>query len=148
MAKRFTDAQNKQWQATLPKKKVAVKIIIRSDKGNILLVKPDYKDTWQLPGGGVEEYEDPKVAAVRELEEETGIKVEASGLQLVDSIFKSEEDYLFLLFRCVSLYSEDADYSVEDEEIEGYKFVDPTEVAGLLPGYYTEAWQNYLARTS
>lgn len=148
MAKRFTDAQNKQWQASLPKKKVAVKIIIRSDKGNILLVKPDYKDTWQLPGGGVEEYEDPKVAAVREVEEETGIKVEASGLQLVDSIFKAKEDYLFLLFRCVSLYSEDADYSVEDEEIEEYKFVDPTEVAGLLPGYYMEAWQNYLARTS
>lgn len=145
MAKRFTDAQNKRWQASLPKKKVAVKIIIRSDKGNILLVKPDYKDTWQLPGGGVEEYEDPKTAAVREVEEETGIKIEITDLQLVDSIFKAEEDYLFLLFQCIPLYDEDADYSGDDEEIEEYKFVDPAEVAGLLPGYYMEAWQNYLA---
>lgn len=146
MSKRYTEAQNKQWQESLPKKKVAVKVILKSDKGNILLVKPDYKDTWQMPGGGVDEYEDPKAAAVRETEEETGIKVEVSDLRLVDSIFKSKEDYLFLLFECTKSFSEDADYSVEDEEIEEYKFINPTEVAELLPGYYVEALNNYIAR--
>lgn len=144
MSKRYTAEQDKEWQATLPKKKVAVKVILKSDKGNVLLVKPDYKDTWQMPGGGVEKDEDPKLAAVREVEEETGLKLDVRDLRLIDSIFKPKEDYLFLLFECVNLYDEDADYGVEDEEIEEYKFVHPSEVAALLPGYYTEAWQDYL----
>lgn len=146
MPKRYTEEQNRQWQASLPKKKVAVKVILRSDKGNILLVKPDYKDTWQMPGGGVEEFEDPKMAAIRETEEETGVKIETSDLRLVDSIFKAIEDYLFLLFECKELLSEDADYGVEDEEIEEYKFMNPDEVASLLPGYYAEAWKGYSTR--
>lgn len=148
MSKRYTEEQNRQWQASLPKKKVAVKVILKSDKGNILLVKPDYKDTWQMPGGGVDEYEDPKTAAVREAEEETGVKIETSDLRLVDSIFKAKEDYLFLLFECTKLFPEDADYSVEDEEIEEYRFIDPSEVAKLLPGYYTDAWNRYTGRIS
>jgi 8-oxo-dGTP diphosphatase len=147
MSNKYTEEQNKQWQASLPKKKVAVKVIITSDRGNVLLVKPNYKDTWQMPGGGVEEYEDPKVAAVRETEEETGIKIETSDLRLVDSIFKAKDDYLFLLFECTKLYVEDADYSVEDDEIEEYKFVNPTEVTSLLPGYYAKAWDSYVARS-
>ena len=34
-------------------------------------------DAWQMPQGGVEEDEDPRTAALRELEEETGILSEA-----------------------------------------------------------------------
>lgn len=129
------------------KKKVAVKVILKSDKGNILLVKPDYKDTWQMPGGGAEEFEDPKVAAVRETEEETGVKITTSDLMLVDSVFKAKEDYLFLLFECKKIFPEDAEYSVKDEEIEEYKFINPTEVANLLPGYYMGAWESYLNKS-
>ncbi len=50
MAKRYTDEQNKKWREGLPKKIVAAKVIAKSDRGNVLLVKPDYKDAWQLPG--------------------------------------------------------------------------------------------------
>lgn len=146
MSKRYTEEQDKQWQASLPKKKVAVKVILKSDKGNILLIKPDYKDTWQMPGGGVDEFEDPNIAAVRETEEETGVKIETSDLRLVDSIFKAKEDYLFLLFECIKSFPEDADYSVEDEEIEEYRFIKPSEISKLLPGYYTEAWNGYMGK--
>ncbi|ANP36382.1 RNA pyrophosphohydrolase [Phaeobacter gallaeciensis] len=32
-----------------------------------------YKDAWQMPQGGIDEGEDPRTAALRELEEETGV---------------------------------------------------------------------------
>lgn len=147
MSKRYTEEQNRQWQASLPKKKVAVKVILKSDKGNILLVKPDYKDTWQMPGGGVEQFEDPKIAAVRETKEETGITMQMRDLRLIDAVFKPKEDYLFLLFEYTKLLKEEGDYSVEDEEIEEYRFISPVEVANLLPAYYTEAWRSYINKS-
>ncbi|KAJ6892652.1 nudix hydrolase 26 [Populus alba x Populus x berolinensis] len=33
----------------------------------------DLPDAWQMPQGGIDESEDPKVAAIRELKEETGV---------------------------------------------------------------------------
>ncbi|SNY45301.1 NUDIX hydrolase [Paractinoplanes atraurantiacus] len=43
------------------------------------------RDHWTLPGGGVDEQEDPYDAVVRELEEETGYTAEVSALLGVDS---------------------------------------------------------------
>lgn len=53
--------------------------------GHILLVHPT-KASWQksalgIPKGGIEEGEDPLDAAVRELEEETGIKINWNKLE-------------------------------------------------------------------
>jgi len=50
---------------------------IRNEKPTVLLIKRGdfpYIDDWALPGGFVDEMESVKVAAVRELQEETGIK--------------------------------------------------------------------------
>lgn len=37
----------------------------------------NHMDAWQMPQGGIEEGEDPQAAALRELEEETGISPDA-----------------------------------------------------------------------
>jgi 8-oxo-dGTP diphosphatase len=41
---------------------------------------------WTLPGGGIDHGEDPRDAAVREVEEETGYRVRLDRLLTVDSI--------------------------------------------------------------
>lgn len=40
---------------------------------------------WTLPGGGIEFREDPVDAMIREVREETGLRVDAAGLAAVDS---------------------------------------------------------------
>ena len=74
--KRFSEKENTKWFASMPKKSVAVKLIIKSDKNHVLVVKPDYKDAWQFPGGGVEAHESPDDAAIRELKEELNLNLQ------------------------------------------------------------------------
>ncbi len=53
-------------------------ILRKSADYELLLIKrknEPFKDCWALPGGFVDENEDLKAAAIRELEEETQIKV-------------------------------------------------------------------------
>lgn len=58
---------------------VTVDIVLFKAENQILLIKrknDPFKDCWALPGGFVDENEDLEVAALRELEEETTIKLE------------------------------------------------------------------------
>ena len=50
--------------------------IVRDDEGRILLVRNADDNLWTLPGGIVEPDESPKDAAVREIQEETGLRVD------------------------------------------------------------------------
>ena len=46
------------------------------DSGKILLVKRAKEDLWELPGGMLEEGEDPEKTAIRETKEEIGVTPE------------------------------------------------------------------------
>ena len=48
-------------------------------EGRLLVVKSSYRDTLDLPGGGVEPGETLAEAALRELREETGVEAELIG---------------------------------------------------------------------
>jgi 8-oxo-dGTP diphosphatase len=56
---------------------------------------PRWAGVWTLPGGGLNFGEDPEIAVVREVEEETGLKVQVRSVAKVDSIFESyvDEDF-------------------------------------------------------
>lgn len=59
----------------LPKKRMGAGMILLDQAGQILIVKPHYKDHWILPGGVVEADESPQQACVREVEEEIGLSI-------------------------------------------------------------------------
>ncbi len=52
----------------------AAAVLVRDERGRVLMVRPAYRDDGLLlPGGGVEGLESPAAAAVREVREELGV---------------------------------------------------------------------------
>jgi 8-oxo-dGTP pyrophosphatase MutT (NUDIX family) len=83
----FARLPPREYYAKLPKHIVGAGAIIRDAEGQVLLVKPAYRDdTWEIPGGGLEPGEDPLQAVARELREELGRTNTPGRLLAVDWI--------------------------------------------------------------
>jgi ADP-ribose pyrophosphatase YjhB (NUDIX family) len=69
-----------------PVVRVGAYAVVERD-GNVLLARwiGSEPPRWTLPGGGLDHGEDPRDAAVREVEEETGYRVELRQLLTVES---------------------------------------------------------------
>ena len=99
----------------------------------------DYE--WGLPGGAIDEGETPEKAAIRELEEETGIKV--SHLKKLGQFYplsscSTEKDILFLakIDRPIEMSSDQYDESIQEK-----KFVALNEAIQMIDqGIITDAY--------
>ncbi len=91
MADRLYETDPETWYAHLaegnarqPRKRVAADVIIRNQAGRLLLVNPNYKPDWDLPGGMAEANESPIDAARREIREELGLDLTIRTLLCID----------------------------------------------------------------
>ncbi|MBU0766978.1 NUDIX domain-containing protein [Patescibacteria group bacterium] len=103
----------------------------------LLLHKPRKKDSWQLPQGGVEEWETYEQAAVRELKEEAGLEVESAGQS--EKIYQYDFPLAYRRFRpdnvCgqrleffFALVEPDAKVEVDQSEINEFVWVTKEDV--------------------
>ena len=94
--------------------------------GRVLLVKPSYKDGWEIPGGYVEQGESPMAAAHREVREELGADFQVTDLLVLDwAPHPAEGDKLLVIFRGPTLDSSDVEQlQLDRSEITEARFFD------------------------
>lgn len=82
----MTTADYATYIAGLPRVLAAAATLFRDELGRVLLVEPNYREGWALPGGTVEsdESESPRQAARRETAEEIGLDVAPGRMLAVD----------------------------------------------------------------
>ncbi|MEC0239913.1 NUDIX hydrolase [Paenibacillus dokdonensis] len=105
-----------------PKHQISVSALIENNEGEVLLVKTHWRsDTWEFPGGNVEEGESLDVAITREVLEETGILIRPIGITGV--YYKETSNLLSVVFRAEFI---DGQLKIQPEEIMEAMFVSLT----------------------
>ncbi len=108
------------WFAQLPGVVVAAGALITDAAGRVLLVKPNYRDYWTLPGGICEHGEPPHAGCAREIAEEIGLELGVGALLAID---------------WSQPYGPETRPMLQREELDDFRFTDPAEVSGYLAPY-------------
>ncbi len=124
------------WLKTLPRKRMAAACLLELD-GKFLIVKPNYRDWWLLPGGGMDELESPLGTMQRELKEELGLEIRPTRLLVVDyrqepnAKTAADEKVDFLFYAPLTPAQFNA-IVLQADELTGMKLVMATELDSLL----------------
>lgn len=119
----------KAFIASLPTRRLASGAIIRNEAGQMLCVKPNYKDGWTIPGGTVEAGEAPKPACFREVLEEVGLDLPAGRLLVIFHGLQAGiwGDSTYYMYDGGTIPA-DTPISLQEEELTDYRWVAPEDL--------------------
>ncbi|WP_371600062.1 NUDIX domain-containing protein [Streptomyces sp. NBC_00564] len=124
--------------AGLPRVLAGAAALFRDSDGRVLLVEPNYRDGWALPGGTVEsdDGETPRQGARRETAEEIGLDIELGRLLAVDWVHGTARPPLvaYLYDGGVLAESDFKAIRLQEEELLSWRLVPRDELAEFLPG--------------
>jgi 8-oxo-dGTP diphosphatase len=123
------------WFGQLPGVVVAAAGLITDPEGNLLMVKPNYRDHWTLPGGICELGEPPHLGCAREVAEEVGLDRTAGALLAVDwsqPFGDGARPILHFVFDC-GVLAEGEPIVLQQEELDDYQFVAPDRLDSYTP---------------
>jgi 8-oxo-dGTP diphosphatase len=108
--------------------------LILDEDGRVLLVEPNYKDYWEIPGGLIEVGETPSQGCAREIAEELGLTREPGRLLVVDWAPHREwgDRVLFVFDGGVLTPPDIAAIRLQPEELDSYVFLPPAEALERL----------------
>ena len=129
-------------------------VIIRNTKSRILLQERTDRNMWGLPGGCQDLGEDLRDTAVREVYEETSIRLDPHELVLIDTMSGSARKNSYpngdIVYNNVSLYLADVDINDAstlqgDSETKRLEFFDLDKLpANLMDADLVEAYKSYI----
>jgi ADP-ribose pyrophosphatase YjhB (NUDIX family) len=124
--------------AGLPRVLVGAAALLRDAEGRVLIVEPNYREGWTLPGGTVESDagESPRRGARRETAEEIGLDVELGRLLAVDWVLGPERPPIvaYLYDGGVLGERELKAIRLQEEELLSWRLVPREEVTAHLSG--------------
>ncbi|HYV32164.1 MAG TPA: NUDIX hydrolase [Candidatus Binatia bacterium] len=135
---RAWNAYLSEGNANQARKRVSVDALIRDERGRMLLVDPQYKPDWDLPGGMAEANEAPLVAVKRELREELDFERPVGALLCVDWVSPHGpwDDLLSFIFDGGVLRdAEIGGMCLRDGELRAYEFCDERQAGQRLRPY-------------
>jgi 8-oxo-dGTP diphosphatase len=122
------------WFAQLPGVVVAAGALITDPAGRILLVKPNYRDHWNLPGGICEHGEPPHEACDREVTEELGLRLPVGDLLAIDwshPYGPQTRPIMHFVFDGGTLADGDG-IVLQQEELDEFRFTEPDQADAFL----------------
>ncbi|GGV36066.1 DNA mismatch repair protein MutT [Streptomyces longisporoflavus] len=123
--------------AGLPRIIAGAASLFRDSEGRVLLVEPNYREGWALPGGTVEsdEGETPRQGARRETAEEIGLDVEPGRLLAVDWVPGVARPPLVAYLYDGGVLGEDQLKSIrlQEEELLSWRLVAREDLPRFLP---------------
>jgi len=135
VSRAFTPAEEAAWYAQLPTMFGAAGALFTDADGRVLLVKPNYRDHWSLPGGILEEGEPPHEACRREIREELGLDITPGRLLVVGWTGldgKRPRPVLHFVFDGGTLAA-GTPIRLQAEELDDYEFVSLARLDDYLP---------------
>jgi ADP-ribose pyrophosphatase YjhB (NUDIX family) len=124
--------------AGLPRVLAGAAALFRDAAGRVLLVEPNYREGWALPGGTIEsdDGETPRQGARRETLEEIGLDRELGRLLAVDWVYRPTWPPLVAYLYDGGVLAEDEFKAIrlQEEELLSWRLVERSELAEYLPG--------------
>ncbi|MFD8012956.1 NUDIX domain-containing protein [Streptomyces sp. NPDC058955] len=124
--------------AGLPRVLAGAAALFRDARGRVLVVEPNYREGWALPGGTIESDtgETPRQAARRETAEEIGLDVPLGPLLTVDWVQSALRPPIVAYVYDGGVLSEErfAEIRLQEEELLSWKLIERSEVTAHLPG--------------
>ncbi|WP_424211090.1 NUDIX domain-containing protein [Streptomyces sp. BI20] len=134
----MTSSEYATYIASLPRVLAGAAALFRDERGRLLLVEPNYREGWALPGGTVESDrgETPREAARRETLEEIGLDLPLGRLLAVDySTGAGRPPLVGWVYDGGVLSAEQLDaIKLQEEELISWRLVEPAELTAYLPG--------------
>ena len=133
----YSTAADVAWYATLPTMFGAAAAIFTDPAGRVLLVKPNYRDHWSLPGGIIDEGEPPHECCRREVAEEIGLQITPGPLLVIDWVPPDgirPRPLVHFIFDGGELDA-GAPIRLQESELDDYRFVEPGQVDEYLPPF-------------
>jgi 8-oxo-dGTP diphosphatase len=121
--------------AALPMKRMGAGILLSNATGRVLLVRPTYKPTWEIPGGVVEIDESPRDCVARELVEERGSSLPVGRLLCIDWVAAGapKTEGLMLIYDGGLIADRTADtIRLPADELSEYRFADLESSSNLI----------------
>ena len=132
MTKKFTD---EEYAALLPKKHVGTAVLFFNKKGELLIVKPTYRDEWLVPGGATDDNEPPLHCAIRETKEEIGLELtqlHLAGIYYGHKKGAFADSLKFIFYGGTLTEREVAQIQLQKEELSEYRFALLPEIRSML----------------